>query len=38
MGNVATRLLSLILLLQSHATWKAADLADELGVSPPEVG
>jgi len=33
MGNVATRLLSLIMLLQSHATWKAADLAEELGVS-----
>ena len=33
MGNVATRLLSLIFLLQSHATWKAGDLAEELGVS-----
>jgi len=33
MSNVATRLLSLILLLQSRATWKAADLAEELGVS-----
>lgn len=33
MSNVATRLLSLILLLQSQATWKASDLAEELGVS-----
>lgn len=33
MSNVATRLLSLILLLQSRPNWKAADLADELGVS-----
>lgn len=33
MGNVATRLLSLILLLQSRASWKAGELADELSVS-----
>ncbi len=33
MGNVATRLLSLIMLLQSRATWKAGELAEELGVS-----
>ncbi len=33
MGNVATRLLSLILLLQTRSIWKACDLADELGVS-----
>ena len=33
MGNVATRLLSLILLLQSRASWKASELATELGVS-----
>jgi predicted DNA-binding transcriptional regulator YafY len=33
MGNVATRLLSLILLLQSRPIWKAADLAAELNVS-----
>ena len=33
MGNVATRLLSLILLLQSRASWKAAELAAELNVS-----
>ncbi len=33
MGNVATRLLSLILLLQSRPSWKAAELATELSVS-----
>jgi len=33
MGNVATRLLSLILLLQSRPSWKAAELAVELHVS-----
>ena len=33
MGNVATRLLSLILLLQSRSSWKAAELALELNVS-----
>jgi predicted DNA-binding transcriptional regulator YafY len=33
MSNVATRLLSLILLLQSRPCWKAAELAHELGVS-----
>ncbi len=33
MSNVATRLLSLIMLLQSRPTWKAADLASELNVS-----
>ncbi|HOT93375.1 MAG TPA: YafY family protein [Anaerolineae bacterium] len=33
MGNVAVRLISLIMLLQSRPTWKAADLAEELGVS-----
>lgn len=33
MSNVATRLISLIFLLQSRASWKAADLAAELGVS-----
>ena len=33
MGNVATRLLSLIMLLQSRASWKAAELAAELNVS-----
>lgn len=33
MSNVATRLISLILLLQSRASWKAADLAQELNVS-----
>lgn len=33
MGNVATRLLSLILLLQSRPNWKASDLAAELNVS-----
>jgi predicted DNA-binding transcriptional regulator YafY len=33
MGNVATRLLSLIMLLQSRSSWKAAELADELSVS-----
>jgi len=33
MGNVATRLLSLIMLLQSRSSWKAAELADELNVS-----
>jgi len=33
MGNVATRLLSLIMLLQSRPIWKAADLATELNVS-----
>jgi predicted DNA-binding transcriptional regulator YafY len=33
MSNVATRLLSLILLLQSRPSWKAAELAAELQVS-----
>ena len=33
MGNVATRLLSLILLLQSRPNWKASELAAELSVS-----
>ncbi len=33
MSNVATRLISLILLLQSRQNWKAAELADELSVS-----
>ncbi len=33
MSNVAVRLISMILLLQSRPTWKAGDLADELGVS-----
>jgi predicted DNA-binding transcriptional regulator YafY len=33
MSNVATRLLSLILLLQSKPSWKAANLAQELNVS-----
>jgi len=33
MANVATRLISLILLLQSKPQWKAADLSDELNVS-----
>ncbi|MDY7080063.1 MAG: YafY family protein [Chloroflexota bacterium] len=33
MGNVATRLLSLIMLLQSRPSWKAAELATELSVS-----
>jgi predicted DNA-binding transcriptional regulator YafY len=33
MPNVATRLLSLILMLQSRPSWKAAELADELNVS-----
>jgi predicted DNA-binding transcriptional regulator YafY len=33
MSNVATRLLSLILLLQSRPTWRAEDLAAELNVS-----
>lgn len=33
MGNVATRLLSLILLLQSKSRWKACELAVELNVS-----
>ena len=33
MGNVATRLISLIMLLQSRSLWKAAELADELNVS-----
>ena len=33
MSNVATRLLSLILMLQSRPTWKAGDLAAELDVS-----
>jgi predicted DNA-binding transcriptional regulator YafY len=32
-SNVATRLISMIMLLQSRATWKAAELADELDVS-----
>ncbi len=33
MSNVATRLLSLILLLQSRPSWKASELAGELKVS-----
>jgi predicted DNA-binding transcriptional regulator YafY len=33
MGNVATRLLSLIMLLQSRPMWKASELADEFNVS-----
>jgi len=33
MANVATRLISLILLLQSRGLWKASELAEELGVS-----
>jgi predicted DNA-binding transcriptional regulator YafY len=33
MSNVATRLLSLIMLLQSRPSWKAAELAEELNVS-----
>jgi len=33
MANVATRLISLIMLLQSKPRWKAADLSDELNVS-----
>ena len=33
MSNVATRLLSLIMLLQSRSIWKAAELAAELSVS-----
>ena len=33
MGNVATRLLSLIMLLQSRPSWKASELAMELNVS-----
>ena len=33
MSNVATRLLSLIMLLQSQRRWKAAELAQELNVS-----
>ena len=33
MANVATRLISMILLLQSRQTWKASELADELDVS-----
>jgi predicted DNA-binding transcriptional regulator YafY len=33
MGNVATRLLSLIMLLQSRPRWKALELATELNVS-----
>ncbi len=33
MSNVATRLLSLILLMQTRPTWKACELARELGVS-----
>lgn len=33
MSNVATRLLSLILLLQSRPSWKATELGDELSVS-----
>jgi predicted DNA-binding transcriptional regulator YafY len=33
MANVATRLLSLILMLQSRPSWKASELADELNVS-----
>ncbi|HET91281.1 MAG TPA: YafY family transcriptional regulator [Chloroflexi bacterium] len=33
MPSVATRLLSLIMLLQSRPSWKASELADELNVS-----
>jgi predicted DNA-binding transcriptional regulator YafY len=33
MSNVATRLLSLILLLQSRPSWKAGELASELSIS-----
>ena len=33
MSNVATRLLSLILMLQSRSTWKACELSGELNVS-----
>jgi len=33
MSNVATRLLSLILMLQSRSSWKASELAVELNVS-----
>ena len=33
MGNVATRLISIIFILQSKASVKAAELAEELGVS-----
>lgn len=33
MANVATRLISLILLLQSKPQWKAAELSEELNVS-----
>ncbi|MGC9469896.1 MAG: helix-turn-helix transcriptional regulator [Anaerolineae bacterium] len=33
MGNVATRLISLIMLLQTRSLWKAAELAEELNVS-----
>ena len=33
MANVATRLISMIMLLQSRQTWKASDLSDELNVS-----
>ncbi|MBN1400367.1 MAG: YafY family transcriptional regulator [Anaerolineae bacterium] len=33
MSQVATRLLSLILLMQSRRTWKASELSAELGVS-----
>ena len=33
MSNVATRLLSLILMLQSRPTWKAGEIAEELSVS-----
>jgi predicted DNA-binding transcriptional regulator YafY len=32
MGNVATRLISLIMLLQSRPLWKASELAAELSV------
>lgn len=37
MTNVATRLLTLIFLLQKRPGWKAAELAAELGVSPRTV-
>jgi predicted DNA-binding transcriptional regulator YafY len=33
MANVATRLISLIMLLQTRALWKAGELAEELNVS-----
>ena len=38
MSNVATRLLSLIMLLQTQRRWKAAELAQELDVSERKIG